>query len=311
MIILNCFQSEPYQKEILPENFAEFPYICIYTDMDRRIDRCIPWHWHPSFELDFVAEGELEIQTSEKTLLLRKGDLVFVNSGVMHQLQSGRKSPGCKIYAHIFEMEFLSGIHSGLLEQKYILPVLRCRELDSLLIRPNCSRGIRMIEKILSMHDLNIQEPAGYEFELRALLCRFWCLLLEETEDLVKNSTRAANADIERMKTMMQYIHNHYSEKITLEQIAASASVSARECCRCFQRCINMSPVNYLNEYRVRMAAQLLLQTGDNILSVSEQCGFSSGSYFGKIFQKVIGCTPRDYRRGNYGQKEESLPQGR
>ena len=93
---------------------------------------------------------------------------------------------------------------------------------------------------------------------------------------------------MERLKTMMQFIHACYGEKITLEQIAASAGISPRECSRCFQRCIKISPMNYLNDYRVRMAARLLSQTGRTILSISEQCGFSSSSYFGKLFQKTM-----------------------
>lgn len=296
MIVEGNFQSQMDQKEILPANFSEFPYVCICTRLDHYIDKCIPWHWHPSFELDYMEEGEMVLQTPSQTYHVKKGDMVFVNSGIMHQLQSLDHRAGCVEYSQIFDMEFLSGIHSGLLEKKYIFPILQCRELDSILIRPDTHRRIAMAEKLLDMIELNRSEPPGYEFELRALLGRFWCLFLEETAPMLNKSSWKGNADMERMKRMMQFIHDHYGEKITLEQIGASASISARECSRCFQRCIRTSPMGYLNDYRVRMAAQLLLQSGESVLSISERCGFSSGSYFGKIFQKAMGCTPREYR---------------
>ncbi|WP_394916419.1 helix-turn-helix domain-containing protein [uncultured Robinsoniella sp.] len=76
-----------------------------------------------------------------------------------------------------------------------------------------------------------------------------------------------------------------------------TANISTRECSRCFQRCIKLSPMNYLNEHRIRMAAQMLLQTNKSIMTISECCGFSSSSYFGKIFQDYMGCTPKNYRK--------------
>lgn len=297
MILETCFQSGLNQEEILPENFSAFPLACIRASMDVYIDKSVPWHWHPSFELDYVAEGELLLQTPVHSHKLKKGDAVFVNSGIMHQLQSWDKKEGCIEYAHLFNVDFLSGIQGGLLEQKYLFPVLQCQELDCLVLRPDTHRRISMVKLLLDMIELNRLEPAGYEFELRALLGRFWCLFLEEAAPLLQKNTWKASADMERLKTMMQFIHTCYGEKITLEQIAASAGISPRECSRCFQRCIKISPMNYLNDYRVRMAARLLSQTGRTILSISEQCGFSSGSYFGKLFQKTMGCTPKEYRK--------------
>ena len=99
------------------------------------------------------------------------------------------------------------------------------------------------------------------------------------------------------IKKMMQFIHEHYADKITLGDIAISTNISTRECSRCFQRCIKISPINYLNEHRIRMAAQMLLQTDKNIITISENCGFSSSSYFSKLFQKIMGCTPKNYRK--------------
>lgn len=104
-------------------------------------------------------------------------------------------------------------------------------------------------------------------------------------------------ADTERIKSMIQYIHDNYGKKLTLQDIAGAANISSRECSRCFRRCIHDSPINYLNTYRVRMAALMLLQSGESVMTIGENCGFSSNSYFGKIFYETMGCTPSAYRR--------------
>ena len=102
--------------------------------------------------------------------------------------------------------------------------------------------------------------------------------------------------DSERMKQMLNYIHSHYAEKLSLEKIASAASIGIRECSRCFDRSIRQSPMNYVSQYRVQMALELLMTTGYTITEISEMCGFSSVSYFGKVFRKYISVTPVQYR---------------
>ena len=128
-------------------------------------------------------------------------------------------------------------------------------------------------------------------------MCHFWCMLMKETEEIRSHNTLKNTTDIERIKRMLHYLQEHYTEKITLTDIALSANISERECTRCFQRCIDTSPINYLNTYRVRMAARMLTQTNESILTISENCGFSTSSYFGKVFHRLMGCTPTEYRK--------------
>ncbi len=295
MLYKTDFQIDAGGREILPINSQEFPYGCIHAELDSAVGRS--WHWHSTFEITYVADGELELCTAAGSVCLKKGDAVFINSNVLHDARSSKKHGSCCIFAHMFDMHFLSGIYHSIFEQKYFLPIIKCRDLQIFVIHPDSLRKIRMIEHLLNAVELNKKESFGYEFKIHAELSAFWCLLMEETEDLRKNSGINKNIDDERIKEMMQYIHQHYSEKLTLKSIATAANISERECARCFARCIDMSPINYLNDYRIRMAGRMLLQTSKNIIEISEACGFSSPGYFGKIFQECMGCTPKEYRK--------------
>lgn len=299
MIFSSPFPIDHTNKEILPMNSMEFPYMCNYTEFDKRIDRAVPWHWHPSFEFNYVIEGEVSVQVAETSILLKQGDAVFINSGIIHDVSARDKTEHVRIYSHIFSPQFLSGMSGSIFEQKYISPVTSSRDLPFYIIRPDTYQKVRMIEKLLKTVELAENEPFGYEFEIRAEFCRLWCMLLKETEELRIHSVPKSTVDTDRIKIMMQYIYDHYMEKIALSDIALSANISNRECTRCFQRCIKTSPVSYLNEYRIRTAAEMLLTTHNSIINISESCGFSSASYFGKAFQEAMGCTPRDYRKSH------------
>ncbi len=297
MLFSTSFPIDHTNKEILPMKSIEFPYMCIYTELDKRIDKNVPWHWHPSFEFNYVIKGEVVIRVAESVILLKQGDALFINSGIIHDVSAGNKAEHIKYYSHIFSPQFLSGMSGSIFEQKYISPVTVSRDLPFYVIHPDTYENIRMIEKLLRAAELSENESFGYEFEIRAELCRLWCILLKETEELRTHDSLKNTVDMDRIKIMMQYIYDHYMEKITLTDIALSANISNRECTRCFQRCIKASPISYLNEYRIRTAAEMLLITDDSIISISENCGFSSASYFGKAFQEAMGCTPRDYRK--------------
>ena len=154
-----------------------------------------------------------------------------------------------------------------------------------------------MLEHLLHAVELCRDEPFGFELDIRSQLSAFWKLLYQSTEVIRSQSTDMSFADTDRLKLMMQYIHTHYMEKLTLEEIASAANISVRECSRCFNRCINESPVHYLNAYRLRMATRMLLSSQESILTIGENCGFSSGSYFSKVFFETMGCTPGEYRK--------------
>ena len=96
---------------------------------------------------------------------------------------------------------------------------------------------------------------------------------------------------------MLSYIQDNYMKPIQIQDIADAASISKRECLRCFQRVIKTSPKQYIIDFRIRKAKELLSETNMQLLEICEACGFQDQSYFTKIFRKVTGVTPRKWRK--------------
>lgn len=296
MILETDFHSDGHNREILPENAAEIPFRCLHTQLDCYHQGQFPWHWHDVIEIDYVETGTVEFQSPEGCMTLQKGNAVLINSGVMHAFRAVNDGP-CSVIALLFDIRFLSGLPESALDKKYIYPVIRCQELSLYPIRPDHAEGVQLMGLLHQMMGLFREEGYAYELKLRSCLLDFWCCFLEQTKELRAATAPGARIDAERIKLMVKFIQANYESHITLGDIAAAASVSTREASRCFSRCINHSPVNYLNEYRLMVACRLLSTGTDSILSVSEQCGFSSCSYFSKLFHEVYGMTPGEYRR--------------
>ncbi len=294
MIYQFALQTGPKSREIFPEAFSEFSHICAYTDFNSYTHGYQPWHWHDAFEVDYIERGTVELRTPEETVVLHQGDVIFINSGVLHANQSLDRD-GCASCAQVFDMQFLSGMYNSILERKYILPI-RESGIQIYAFSPDSPRRVRMASAVTRAVRLCKEEPFGYEFDLRSELCDFWKGLYLETEEARAGAQRRSMVDVERIKLMMEYIQTNYAERLTLDEIAEAAGISARECTRCFNRCLGMTPIQYVTRYRLRTAAEQLLHTGDSILSISEACGFSSAGYFSRTFLEYLGCTPREYR---------------
>ena len=84
MLLYNTFHSDDNSHDHVPFITQGFPYVCIKTDMDKYTGRCVTWHWNSSCEIVTVEKGEVELKTPDTTVLLHRGDAVFVNKGIWH-----------------------------------------------------------------------------------------------------------------------------------------------------------------------------------------------------------------------------------
>ncbi|MDE6943158.1 MAG: AraC family transcriptional regulator, partial [Lachnospiraceae bacterium] len=293
------------QEEMLQMDNMGFPYACYYRTMDDRFRNIVPWHWHRSIEIDYVTEGSLLLTTSEQTLTLHKGDICFINSGVLHTLCTAPRTGTCSFYAHLFHASFLSGMHNSQIEQNYLLPILGNAAITACRFPADTRPNMAMLPLYHEIITLDEKHPFGYEFTIREALSKLWLLFFQETLPLHDRSSHKKSADNRRIKEMIQYIHDHYEDPLTLGDIAAAAGVSRQECMRCFRKYIHTSPVAYLTQHRIRIAAGMLLHTDLSIITISENCGFGSNSYFSKVFRNAMGCTPKEYR--NY-EKRKFVP---
>jgi signal transduction histidine kinase/DNA-binding LacI/PurR family transcriptional regulator/AraC-like DNA-binding protein len=93
----------------------------------------------------------------------------------------------------------------------------------------------------------------------------------------------------------MAYIHSHYTEPISRSDVAAHVGLSERHLTRCFHQVVGITPITYLNRYRVKQA-KAMLDSGDRgITEVAMEVGFSSSSYFTRVFREQVGVSPRSY----------------
>ena len=98
------------------------------------------------------------------------------------------------------------------------------------------------------------------------------------------------------LSEVVEYIHAHYSENITTDDLAKVVGLSTSQLNRKFKETLSDSPISYLLKIRIEKATERLLKTDDSITEISFTCGFNNQTYFNRQFKKINGLSPRDYR---------------
>jgi AraC-like DNA-binding protein len=124
---------------------------------------------------------------------------------------------------------------------------------------------------------------------------------LEETlahVEVTLERSRKLSAEAQRLvRQAMAYIHQHYAEPISRADLARHVALSQDYLTACFRKELGVTPVAYLNRYRVHQARQLLTDTGKSITEIALKVGFSDSGYFSRVFRREVGKSPEAYRQ--------------
>ena len=293
MALSLCFplSTDPLGREMTVHGTPLFPVACYHDDLEQM---GVPWHWHEELEVLLVEVGTARVRVSGGEYIVRQGEGVFINTGVLHGVWA--LEPGkCRLHSIVFHHRLVGGSVDSILWQKYLEPLLGdpCRPCIAFGEAPWEQEAILAIE---NAWQACVQESEGCEFEARNQLSQLIYLLYCHTPAAQKCPTAKRQRDGERMKTMLQYIQAHLSEEMTLPQIAQSTNISPNEALRCFRSVVGSSPIQYVRLLRLQKAAGLLSSTDQPISDIAFQCGFQEMSYFAKVFRQWQGCTPSAYR---------------
>ena len=242
-------------------------------------------HYHHSYELYYLLEGEREYFIGDMFFKVTKGDFVYVPGNMIHRT-GGNGATRILLY---FKTNFIGKyMRQPMLER--LLPrepfVFRASQTDDKQLNLLLNRIMTEYAK----RERNPEEAdeallAGYLFEL---------MLFVNTSE---NNYVPHISEDNRISRIIRYINENYAHISGMEEVADKFFISKYYLCRIFKESIGVSFVSYLNTIRIKAACELL-KSGDSYLSdVAISCGFNSTPYFCKVFKDEKGVSPSEYRR--------------
>ena len=279
---------KPDFETISPDTGHSYRYA--YFDKFSPNTNKVKWHYHPEVELVYINSGVGKRQVGTHLSNYQDGDLILIGSYLPHTgftkgLVENQKEIVIQFKPDIFETAF-----QNLEELKRINQLL---ELSK--------KGVVFEGSI--KEDIGLRmEGLQYETQIDAFLTFVKILhdLAKEKEKKILNAEGYAfissPTENKRLKTIFNYIRDHFMEPIALEDISAQIFMTPQSFCRFFKKSTTKTFTTFLNEYRINHATKLLSETDVDVKTVCYESGFNNLSNFFRNFRKITQLTPKAYR---------------
>ena len=279
-------------REQIPHKATEFPVTYYHDELVELPNWEGPFHWHPDFEIATAASGVLEYQVGQQHIMLEAGDSIFVNGNMLHRVRQLSGDSPDPIPIIIFSGVAIAPEHSTIY-QKYIQPVAQCNTLPFIVFRHESSSHSEVNSLIHDTYRRLREQMQCYEMAVQRNISRIFEYIFCNFDRFPRaEATRIQIKSQIRLQKMLTYIYEHYTETVTLEDIASAAHISRSEAGRCFHTFMGCSPVDALIQYRLQTAHRLLSEKTLTLQEISFACGFHSVNYFSRKFKKAYGHAP-------------------
>lgn len=289
--------TNQFQKELKQHGNEQFPFLVSYQKLSEYESGSFMWHWHPEIEITYVQKGTMCYKVNHMVYHLKEGDIVFNNSGALHS-GTMENQKDCAYIPVTFDSRLIYGFFQSTVNSKYVDPVIQDSMLPAICIDQSEPWHKPFREYLLRIINLDEKKPDFYELDITICLQSMWRLLLEHIT-YEPQASRENSLEYDRIKKILSYIEENYQNKITLNDIAGHIHLCESECTRLFKRHMNTTLFAFLQEYRIERSLEFL-QDDQPVSAVADKAGFSDPNYYSKVFAKIKGCSPREYRNHRF-----------
>lgn len=276
-------------------NNPAFPFFIQYGKHEENLEQ----HVHDDFyELVIVLRGSANHIVGDDIFPIQKGDVFVISEDTAHGYEAPKDFKICNI---MFRLDYffdqtcdlctMSGFHAFFMIEPTIAKTSGFS--NRLTLKGNVFNEINhQLQTMIYEYE---KKAWGYQTLLSSLFTTLAVTLCRYYQEL----STSRGQDISPLISPISYIENHYHEEISIDTLAKMAGVSERHFSRLFRDVYHTSPGQYLLQYRVQKAGQLLDYTDMPISEIAYQCGFNDSNYFSRQFHKIYNCSPRQFRKNH------------
>ena len=286
--------TNQFQKELKKHGNDHFPFLVSHHNLSEYDSNSFMWHCHPEIEITYIKKGAMHYRINNRSFHLKEGEIIFSNSNAQH---SGEMidQEDCSYIPVTFDPKLIYGFFRSTICTKYVDPIIQNLSICAMHIDYSREWHKDFREQMLKVISLDKDRPDFYELDISIRMQIMWRLLAEHLPHQPV-STASDLTEYERIRKILSYIEQNYMNRITLTDISESLHLCESECTRLFKRHMNTTLFAFLQEYRIERSLEYL-NTKESISAIAEKTGFSDSNYYSKVFSKIKGCSPREYRK--------------
>ena len=248
-------------------------------------------HYHDELEFLPIYRGTLCCKADGVEYVAHGGDIIFVFPGVIHETYCPETDTKWGL------LQFRESNYLDTEIRKIIKYSVKFQDLEGAPVRILRSKDLfDSIDMLLSECK---EKQKAYDIMTRSYIFRILGILYRE--NILSNSEETfKSSSVQKILPAIIYINKNFAADISLDVISDMLNFDRSYFCRIFKSATGATFTEYLNFVRVCKAEKKLSSTTTSILSIAYEVGFSSLSYFNKVFKKYKGCSPSAYRNAKY-----------
>ena len=291
----------------LKENKKHGNFLLPFIKYDTFIPNCFsifPMHWHDEMEIIKIIKGKYIVNINLKEYVVEEGDIVILKSCTLHSFkQYENEKMASKTI--MFDLSMLNSNVTDACSIKYFTPFLDNKVSYPTILKPS-DKGYKNIKNCIDKLFLCYEEKNEFfELQLKSYLFELFYILFKECFEIHDYSTKIKDDTTNDIKAILEYIKINYMNPISIKDLANVVNFSEHYFMRFFKKYMGMTCVDYINEYRLNIATNLLETTDMSIMEIAVKVGVNNISYFNKIFKKKFNLTPKEYRKNLKNIKKE------
>lgn len=287
------------RRELEKHGTETFPMTVNHDDLWSFEGKNVPIHWHNDLEINLIREGEAVFQVYQKSYRVRTGEGFLLNRNVPHSCSS----PGNEHVRYstiLVRPDFLYGDFGSDVERKCFQPFLQNSAIPCIYLTGFGENGKEILQKLNQVEEAFDRKRFCYELKIKGLLCEAFAMILYGHRQELTKFVPANLQELERLEKMLNYLNMHFTEVISLQDLADQVHLSREVCCRLFKKMTGKTITGYLEEYRVNKSFSLVQSGQYSMTQITEMVGFSNPSRFASAFRKRFGCNPGEYNSVKY-----------
>ena len=282
------------RRELEKHGTETFPMTVNHDDLWSFEGKNVPIHWHNDLEINLIREGEAVFKVYQKSYRVRTGEGFLLNRNVPHSCSS----PGNEHVRYstiLVRPDFLYGDFGSDVERKCFQPFLQNSAIPCIYLTGFDENGKEILQKLNQVEEAFDRKRFCYELKIKGLLCEAFAMILYGHRQELTKFVPANLQELERLEKMLNYLNMHFTEVISLQDLADQVHLSREVCCRLFKKMTGKTITGYLEEYRVNNSFSLVQSGQYSMTQITEMVGFSNPSRFASAFRKRFGCNPGEY----------------
>ncbi len=269
------------KKELTPVLYGDSAVRILHFAVPEKNKTCFGVHWHERMELCFVSSGSMKLRLEDEEFTVREGSVAIIPPEKNHTAISGER--GVEYYTVMFDISYF--YNSSYASEKYLKPIANLQtEFVPITDDFEIANTVKsLVNEQLCGDEYSALTVIGKIYTLLGMLYRKCLLSIGATQPADNN-----------FGAVFDYIAENYASAVSSSILSAEFGYSEPYFCRRFKAITGLTPVKYINIFRLEKAKAMLKKGNTKISAISSACGFNSAAYFSKLYKEYFGITPKE-----------------